>query len=237
MHARTQSSDSARKPSKPTRLCGRSASTTLFGELSAGKVKELNIIVKSDVQGTMEAVRASLERLSNDEVKVKIIHSATGNVTESDVMLAAASNGIVVGFNTKVEGGARRQAEVSGVEIRSYNVIYELIEDVEKAIVGMLEPIYADITQGRAEVRQVFKSRRGAIAGCLVVEGTITRSDLCRVLRGDAAVHESRIESLRRFKDDVREVTSGLECGIGVEGFDDFNEGDVIEAYRSERQR
>ncbi|MEX2236352.1 MAG: translation initiation factor IF-2 [Dehalococcoidia bacterium] len=210
---------------------------TLFGELSAGKVKELNIIVKSDVQGTMEAVRSSLERLSNDEVKVKIIHAATGNVTESDVMLATASNGIVVGFNAKVEGGARKQAEVSGVEIRTYNIIYNLIEDVEKAITGMLEPIYADIVYGHAAVLQIFKARKGAIAGCLVNDGVITRGDLCRVQRNGQQVHESRIESLRRFKDDVREVTAGLECGITVEGFKDYEEGDIIEAYRSERQR
>jgi translation initiation factor IF-2 len=210
---------------------------TLFGELSAGKVKELNIIVKTDVQGTMEAVRNALEQLSNDEVKVKIIHAATGNISESDVMLATASNGIVVGFNTKLEEGARRQAEVSGVEVRNYNIIYNLIEDIEKAITGMLEPVYADVVQGQAEVRQIFKARRGAIAGCLVTEGTVSRNDLARVLRGTEAIHTSKIESLRRFKDDVREVAAGLECGITIEGFSDFAEGDVIEAYRSERQR
>jgi translation initiation factor IF-2 len=185
----------------------------------------------------MEAVRSSLERLSNDEVKVKIIHAATGNVTESDVMLATASNGIVVGFNTKVEGGARRQAEISGVEIRSYDIIYNLIEDVEKALAGMLEPVYAEVAQGTAEVRQVFKARRGAIAGCLVMEGKVSRNDLCRVMRSGQAVHESKIESLRRFKDDVREVEAGLECGITVDGFAEFEEGDTIEAYRSERTR
>jgi translation initiation factor IF-2 len=210
---------------------------TLFGELSAGKVKELNIIVKTDVQGTMEAVRNALEQLSNDEVKVKIIHAATGNISESDVMLATASNGIVVGFNTKLEEGARRQAEVSGVEVRNYNIIYNLIEDIEKAITGMLEPVYADVVQGQAEVRQIFKARRGAIAGCLVTEGTVSRNDLARVLRGAEAIHTSKIESLRRFKDDVREVAAGLECGITIEGFSDFAEGDVIEAHRSERQR
>jgi translation initiation factor IF-2 len=210
---------------------------TLFGEVSAGKVKELNVIVKTDVQGTMEAVRSALEQLSNDEVKVKIIHAATGNVSESDVMLATASNGIVVGFNTKVEEGARRQAEVSAVEIRTYNIIYNLIEDAEKAIVGMLEPVYADVVQGQAEVRQIFKARRGAIAGCLVTEGTVSRNDLARVLRNGDAVHESKVESLRRFKDDVREVTAGLECGITIDGFNDYAEGDVIVAYRSERQR
>jgi translation initiation factor IF-2 len=210
---------------------------TLFGEVSAGKVKELNVIVKTDVQGTMEAVRSALEQLSNDEVKVKIIHAATGNVSESDVMLATASNGIVVGFNTKVEEGARRQAEVSAVEIRTYNIIYNLIEDVEKAIVGMLEPVYADVVQGQAEVSQIFKARRGAIAGCLVTEGTVSRNDLARVLRNGDAVHESKVESLRRFKDDVREVTAGLECGITIDGFNDYAEGDVIGAYRSERQR
>jgi translation initiation factor IF-2 len=152
-------------------------------------------------------------------------------------MLATASNGIVVGFNTKLEEGARRQAEVSGVEVRNYNIIYNLIEDIEKAITGMLEPVYADVVQGQAEVRQIFKARRGAIAGCLVTEGTVSRNDLARVLRGTEAIHTSKIESLRRFKDDVREVAAGLECGITIEGFSDFAEGDVIEAYRSERQR
>ncbi len=209
---------------------------TLFGEISAGKVKELNIILKTDVQGSVEPIKTSLERLSTSEVHVKIIHSGSGSVTESDVLLALASKGIIIGFNTRPEPGAMRLAEIEGVEINLYNIIYELVEDVEKALKGLHEPVFRDVVDGHVEVRQVFKiSRQGNIAGCYVREGTVNRNSLVRVMRGNGVIAEGEISSLRRFKDDVREVAAGYECGITLNNFDDFREGDVLEVYHRER--
>ncbi|MGD0115738.1 MAG: translation initiation factor IF-2 [Dehalococcoidia bacterium] len=209
---------------------------TLFGEISAGKVKELNIILKTDVQGSVEPIRTSLERLSTEEVHVKIIHSGSGSITESDIMLALASKGIIIGFNTREEPGALRQAEIEGVEINHYNVIYEVVDDVEKALKGMHEPVFKDVIDGHIEVRQVFKvSRLGNIAGCFVRDGTVTRNSLVRVTRGGEVIAESTISGLKRFKDDVREVQAGYECGITLTGFDAFQEGDVLEFYHRER--
>ena len=209
---------------------------TLFGEISAGKIKELNIILKTDVQGSIEPIRTSLERLSTDEVHVKTIHSGSGNITESDVLLALASKGIIIGFNTRPEPGALRQATIEGVDIHHYSIIYELVEDVEKALKGLHEPVFKDVVDGHAEVRQVFKvSRQGNIAGCYVRDGAVTRNSLVRVTRGGEVVAESDVSSLRRFKDDAREVQSGYECGITLVNFDDFQEGDVLEFYHRER--
>jgi len=210
---------------------------TLFGEISAGQVKELNIILKTDVQGSIEPIRTSLERLSSDQVKVHVIHSGSGTITESDVMLAVASKAIIIGFNSRLEPGARRLAESERVDVRLYSVIYELVEDVQKALKGMLEPVIKEVVTGHAEVRQVFKiGRRGQVAGSYVRDGAVTRGDLVRVLRGGEVVGEGRIDSLRRFQDDVREVQTGYECGIGIDGFDSFQEGDVLEVYRRERE-
>jgi translation initiation factor IF-2 len=210
---------------------------TLFGEISTGEVRELNLILKTDVQGSIDPIRHSLERLSTDEVKVKIIHSGSGAITESDVMLAVASKGIVIGFNTRVDAGAKKLAETEKVEIRQYRVIYNLVEDIEKALKGMYEPVYVDVVDGHAEVRQIFKiSRRGNFAGCYVLDGTIHRSGLVRVKRGDEVIAETRCDSLKRFQDDVREVNAGYECGVGLEGFDDFQEGDILEFYHRERE-
>ena len=209
---------------------------TLFGEISAGKVKELNIILKTDVQGSVEPIRTSLERLSTSEVHVKIIHSGSGSITESDVLLALASKGIIIGFNTRPEPGALRLAEIEGVEINLYNIIYGLVEDVEKALKGLHEPVFKDVVDGHAEVRQVFKiSRQGNVAGCYVRDGVVNRNSLVRVMRGSEAVAESDISSLRRFKDDVREVQAGYECGITLTHFDGFQEGDILEFYHRER--
>ncbi len=209
---------------------------TLFGEISAGKVKELNIILKTDVQGSVEPIRTSLERLSTEEVHVKIIHSGSGSITESDIMLALASKGIIIGFNTREEPGALRQAEIEGVEINHYNVIYEVVDDVEKALKGMHEPVFKDVIDGHIEVRQVFKvSRLGNIAGCFVRDGTVTRNSLVRVTRSGEVIAESTISGLKRFKDDVREVQAGYECGVTLTGFDAFQEGDVLEFYHRER--
>ncbi|MCA9824866.1 MAG: translation initiation factor IF-2 [Dehalococcoidia bacterium] len=209
---------------------------TLFNEISAGQLKELILIVKADVQGSAEAVRSSLEQLSNEEIKVKVIHTATGPISDSDVMLAQASNGIVLGFNTKTEPSARRQAEVSGVEIREYTIIYQMIEDIEKALAGMYEPVYEARIDGHAEVRATFKSSRlGGIAGCFVTDGVIRRGSEVRVLRNGTEIAKGRADGLRREKDDVREVSSGFECGVVLSNFDKFEEGDVIEFFHQER--
>ncbi|HLF72084.1 MAG TPA: translation initiation factor IF-2, partial [Dehalococcoidia bacterium] len=209
---------------------------SLYGEIHTGLIKDLNIILKTDVQGSIDPIRHSLERLSNDEVKVKIIHSASGTISESDVMLAVASKGIIIGFNSKPDAGAKRLAEAEKVEVRLYNIIYNLTEDVEKAIHGMLEPTYVDVIDGHAEVRQIFKiSRLGNIAGCSVLDGTLHRSDLVRVKRGDEQLADTKVATLRRFTDDVREVQSGYECGIGLEGYDAVKEGDIFEFYHKER--
>jgi translation initiation factor IF-2 len=211
---------------------------TLFGEVSAGKVRELNLILKTDVQGSIEPLRNSVDRLSTEEVKVRVIHAASGTVTESDVMLAVASKAIIIGFSTRPEPGARHLAETEHVDVRHYEVIYELVDDVEKALVGLLEPVYSDVIDGHAEVRQVFRiSRRGNIAGCQVRDGTVSRSSLVRVLRGEEMLAETKLDSLRRFTDDVREVQAGYECGIALEGFGDFQEGDVFEFYHREAGR
>ena len=204
--------------------------------LQAGQAKELNVVLKADVQGSIEPIRASLLKLGDENARVRVLRAATGNVTESDVLLALASSGIILGFNTRPEPGARRLADSEGVEIRAYDVIYHLTDDIEKALKGMLEPTYADVIDGHAEVRQVFNfGRRGIIAGCNVTDGKVTRTSSARVMRKGNAVHEGKIESLKRFKDDVREVTVGFDCGISVEGFTDFQEGDIIEGYHQER--
>jgi len=208
----------------------------LYKQIEAGQIKELNVILKTDVQGSIEPIRSSLERQSTDEVKVKIIHEGTGNVTESDVLLAQASKAIIIGFNVKVEPGARRMADLAGVDIRLYEIIYNLIEDVAKALAGMLEPTYVDVLEGRAEVRQIFKVGKGeTVAGSYVLSGKVTRGDIAKLIRDGKVVYEGKIESLRRFKEDAREVAAGFECGILLENYRDIHEGDVIEAYRKER--
>jgi len=208
----------------------------LSGDIAAGKTKDLNIVIKADVDGSLEAIRGSLERLGDEEVRLNVIHTAAGNINESDVMLAAASKGIITGFNVKADPGARKLAESEGVDVRHYRVIYELIEDIDKAVKGLMTPVTVEVVDGHAEVRQVFKVRGGKIAGCSVTDGVIRRNSLARVQRGGAVLHTSRVSSLKRFKDDAREVTSGLECGIGVEKFDDLQEGDVIEAFHTEQK-
>jgi translation initiation factor IF-2 len=206
------------------------------GDIAAGRTKDLNVVLKADVQGSVEAIRGSLERLSAAEVRLNIIHTGTGAVSESDVMLAAASKAIIVGFNVKADPGARRLAENEGVDLRYYRIIYELIDDIDRAVKGLIEPVTVEVIDGHAEVRQIFRVRGGRIAGCAVTDGTIRRNSLLRVLRDGEAIHTSRTSSLRRFTEDVREVTEGLECGIGVERFDRFQERDVIEAFHTEQK-
>ncbi len=208
----------------------------LYSQITEGRVKELNIILKTDVQGSIEPIRLSLEKASTDQVKVKIIHSGTGTITESDVLLAIASKGIIIGFNSKPEPGAKKLAEIEGVDIRSYSIIYNLVEEVEKAMKGLLEPVYVDVVDARAAVKTVFSAGKRKVAGCQVIEGKLSRNALVRVLRGSKVLHQSSVESLRRFKDDVKEVATGMECGVGVEGFQEFAPGDVLETYHRERK-
>ena len=215
---------------------GRVTLDTLFNEVSAGNVKELVLILKADVRGSVEAIRGALQGLGRGGVKVKVIHSATGPVSESDVMLADASGAIVLAFNVKAEPSAAREAEASGVEIRSYEVIYQLIESVEQALEGLYEPVYERVVDGVAEVRQLFRSSRvGRIAGCYVTDGALRRNGRIRVLRGDEELADVACGGLRRFRDDVREVQQGFECGVVLDGFGDFAEGDLLEFYHRQR--
>ncbi|MFQ3681575.1 translation initiation factor IF-2 [Roseiflexus sp.] len=208
----------------------------LFSSIQQGKIKELNIILKADVQGSIGAIEHALEQLNTDEVQIRIIHRGTGTITESDVNLAIASHAIIIGFNARPDPAARRQAEQHGVDIRFYNIIYQLTEDIKKAMIGMLEPEYREVTEGFAEVRNTFRlPTREIVAGLYVTEGKITRQYNVRVLRNGVVIHDGRIASLKRFKDDVREVQAGYECGLIVEGFNDITTGDTMEFYRRER--
>ncbi len=208
----------------------------LFAQISTGKIKDLNVILKTDVQGSIEPIRSSLEQLGTEEVKVRIIHSNTGNITESDVMLAAASKGLIIGFVVGSELGARRLASVEGVDIRHYDVIYNLVDEVDKALKGLLEPSYVEVIEGRAEVRVIFPSgKREKVAGVYIAEGKISRGASVRVRRQEQVVCESVVSSLRRFKDDVKEAAAGYECGVGIKDFDDFQVSDVLEFFRTEK--
>ena len=210
----------------------------LFSTIEAGEMKELNIIVKADVQGSVEAVKQSLEKLSNEEVRVRVIHGGVGAVNESDVMLAHASNAIIIGFHVRPDPVAAANAERDKVEMRMYMVIYDCIEDVEAAIKGMLAPKYRDVELGRIEVRSTFKiSSVGTIAGCYVLNGKVQRNAKIRVVRDGIVIAEDGLDSLRRFKDDVKEVNAGYECGIGLVKFNDIKEGDIFEAYITEEYR
>jgi translation initiation factor IF-2 len=212
---------------------GKSVSLeTLFSEMQEGKVQELRLVLKGDVVGSVEAALSELEKIQHTEVRVTVIHSAVGGITEGDIMLASASNAMVVGFNVRPNAEARALAEREGVEIRTYRVIYQLTEDIEQALVGMLAPVTEEATLGEAEVRQLFRSSRvGTIAGSYVTSGVVRRGARVRVLRDGAVVYETTIDQLRRFKEDVREVAEGFECGIHLEGFNDVKEGDVLETY------
>lgn len=208
----------------------------LFSQFQLGEVAELNLIIKADVQGSLEPIVNSVERLGTEDLKVRILHQGTGDVSESDVMLASASRAIIIGFHVDVDEAARRMAGQEGVSIRLYTIIYRLVDDVDRALKGMLEPEYEDVVIGRAEVRAIFRiRRRGNVAGCYVADGEITRSALVRVLRDGEELFDGSLDSLKRFQDDVTEVRAGFECGIGVAGFDDFEEGDILEFYVRER--
>ena len=208
----------------------------LFSQIGKGNLKQLNIIVKADVQGSVEAVKQALEKLSNDEVKVKVIHANVGAITESDVTLANVSNAIIIGFNVRPQPIAKDMADKENVEIKTYSVIYNAIEDVEAAMKGMLDPVFKEVVIGNAEVRQTFKiSDVGTIAGCYVTNGKVARNAGVRVLRDNVVIHDGKLISLKRMKDDAKEVAKGFECGIQIENFNDIKEGDIIEAYIMEQ--
>ncbi|MFW5870492.1 MAG: translation initiation factor IF-2, partial [Candidatus Sumerlaeota bacterium] len=202
---------------------------------SGDKAKELHIILKADVQGSVEAVRDAMERLSTEKVTIKIIHGAVGAINESDVQLAMASDAIVIGFNVRPDGAANDLANMEGIDIKTYRVIYELLEDLSNAMLGMLDKKFKEVTRGQAEIREIFKiSRLGNIAGCYVTQGTINRNDNARLMRDGTVVYEGSFSSLRRVKDDVREVNQGFECGITLENFQDVKQGDIIESFYKE---
>lgn len=207
----------------------------LYEKIKEG-AKDLNIIVKGDVQGSIEALNESLNKLSTPDIKLKIIHSSTGTITETDVMLASASNAVIIGFNVRPDSRVSEIAGQEGVDIKLYDIIYNVIADVKAAMEGLLDPVFKEVVQGRAEIRDLFKiTRIGTIAGCFVLDGKITRNAGIRVVRDGVAAYDGKIASLRRVKDDVREVTAGMECGIGIENFNDIHVGDILEAYVKEK--
>ena len=218
-------------------LASTKSAGDILSQIAAGETKTLHIILKADTQGSVEAIEHALTELNSDNIRVDVLHSATGSISESDVLLATASDALIVGFHTRPDEGARRAAEERGVEIRYYDIIYKLLEDVEVALSGMADPVYEEVVKGHVEVRQIFKSGRINIAGCYVTEGTITRNDEARVVRGGQVVATGRITSLKRFREDVREVATGYECGIVIDGFNEVQIGDVIEAFGQQRVR
>ncbi|WP_274361418.1 translation initiation factor IF-2 [Paenibacillus thermotolerans] len=204
----------------------------LFNKIKEGELKELNVIIKADVQGSLEALKGSLEKIEVEGARVRILHSGVGAITESDISLATASSAIVIGFNVRPEPAAKTTAEQEGVDIRLHRIIYNVIDEIESAMKGLLDPVYKENVIGQAEVRNVFKvSKVGTIAGCMVTQGKITRNAEARIIRGGVVVFEGKIESLKRFKDDAKEVAQGYECGISIEKFNDIKEGDIIEAF------
>jgi translation initiation factor IF-2 len=218
---------------KDNRMVGAMKHITLdnlFEQIKEGQIKELKVIVKGDVQGSVEALRQSLEKLSTEKVVLKVIHSGTGNIVNSDILLASASNAIVVGFNVKMDSNGKATAEKEDVDVRVYKIIYDAVEDVRKAMEGLLEPVYRQVVIGRAEVRQLFSTPKGVIAGSMVLSGKITSKSKVKVFRGEEMIYEGPLTSLRRFKDDVKEVATNYECGIGVDGAE-LKEGDQIEAF------
>ncbi len=224
----------AKKKEEEIKLNSKVSLDDLFQRIKEGEIKELDIVVKADVQGTIEALKASLEKIKNDEVKVAVVHAGVGAITESDVMLASAANALIIGFNVRPDANARKAAETEKVDVRTYRVIYDAINDVEAAIKGMLAPKFKEVIQGRVEVRQLITISKLKIAGCYVLEGKVTNSSKVRVVRDGIVVHEGVIESLRRFKDDVKEVAQGYECGLTLEKYSDLKEGDIFEIYDME---
>jgi len=235
-------SDERAQEQRQSRLqrAARSRRVTLSGlsaQAQEGDLKELNLIVKADVQGSVEAIEGSLEQLPQEEVQIRVLLAAPGEVTETDVDLAAASGAVIVGFNTTLASGAKQAADREGVDVREYDVIYRLLEDVQGAMEGLLEPEEVENELGQAEVRAVFPVGRGSVAGCYVLSGKIVRNRLMRVRRGSEVVYKGTIDSLKRVKEDAREVNAGYECGINSTKFNDWQEGDIIEAYEMVMKR
>jgi translation initiation factor IF-2 len=208
----------------------------VFAQMQAGKVKELRLILKADVDGSLEPIVNSLNQLSSDDLRIKLLYTGTGDISDSDLMLAAASNAIVIGFNNALNPTAQKSELANQVDVRTYKVIYELIADIDKALKGLLEPVFEERTTGRAEVRAIFRiPRRGKIAGCMVLDGEIARNSQVRVMRDGVKLMQGRINSLKRFQEDITEVKTGFECGIGIENYDDIKEGDILEAFQKVR--
>ena len=204
----------------------------MFSEMASGEVKTLPIIIKADVQGSQEALSQSLLKLSNDEIKVQLVYSAVGGISESDINLAIASKAVVIGFNVRADAQARKVAEHNGIDLRYYNIIYDAVDELRAAMSGMLTPDKKEEVIGNAEIRQVFKvSKIGSIAGCMVTSGVVRRSARVRLLRNNVVVFTGELESLKRFKDDAREVKEGFECGLNIKGYNDINEGDQLEFF------
>ena len=227
----------AKKRTDELQLAQKVSLDDIFRQIQEGKLKELNIVVKADVQGTVEALRQSLQNIKNEEVRVVVVHAGVGAINESDVMLASASNAIIIGFNVRPDNNARKAAEQEKVDVRLYRVIYDAINDMEAAMKGMLAPKFKEVIQGKAEVRQLITISKMVIAGCYILEGKITRSSQVRVIRDGIVIHEGEMDSLRRFKDDVKEVATGFECGITLEKFRDYKVGDTLEAFTMEEIR
>ena len=211
--------------------------TAMSGQANEGELKELNLILKADVQGSVEAILGSLEQLPKDEVQVRVLLSAPGEVTETDVDLAAASGAVIVGFNTSMASGAKKAADATGVDVRDYDVIYKLLEDIQLAMEGLLEPELVEEALGEAEVRAVFTIGKSAVAGCYVTTGKLQRNCKVRVHRGSQVVYDGDLDSLRRNKDDVKEVATGFECGVGTDRFANWEDGDRISAFKMVTQR
>lgn len=223
---------SSNRREKELRASARVSLDDLFNQIKEGEMKDINVIIKGDVQGSVEALRGSLEKIDVEGVRVKIIHTGVGAITESDVILASASNAIIIGFNVRPEPNARITAEAEKVDIRLHRIIYKVMEEIEAAMKGMLEPVYEEKIIGQAEVRQTFKvSRVGTIAGCYVTDGKIQRDAGIRVIREGIVVYEGKVDALKRFKDDAKEVAQGYECGITIEKYNDVKEGDILEAF------
>ncbi|MBE3557924.1 MAG: translation initiation factor IF-2 [Ktedonobacteraceae bacterium] len=233
--AKQRAQEEAERRRSESAAPGQVSLDTLYMQMQEGNIKELSIILKCDVQGSLEAIKNALSKLGEERLKVRLIHEGIGNITESDVNLASASKAIIIGFNVKADGAAQREAQKSGIDVRYYDVIYQLTDDIQSALTGLLEPTVREVIEGHAEVLQTFSTRKIVIAGCRVTDGRITRSSGIRVMRGGQKIHEGSIASLRRGKDDVREVLSGYECGIVIEDFNAFEIGDILEAFSHER--
>ncbi|HLX40910.1 MAG TPA: translation initiation factor IF-2, partial [Ktedonobacteraceae bacterium] len=234
--ARQMAEHIAEQRRSETMPLGQVSLDTLYMQMQEGTVKELNIVLKCDVQGSAEAIKHSLSRVGDENLKVRLIHEGIGNINETDVHLASASEAVIIGFNVKADGAAQRQAQKEGVDIRYYNVIYKLTDDIQAALTGMLEPTYHEVIEGHAEVLQTFKSgKTTVIAGCRVIDGKIARSSSARITRNNEKVYDGKIASIRRGKDDVREVATGYECGITLEDFTAIEVGDIIETFNQER--